>query len=593
MQSSSINIFTDTTVANLCKIWGIKNKSISNIEKKITDRTSVISRFLTLPNDIKDIIYHLLFSFGDGNYASTRSIIQKCNIKFKKNSENSFDTSYIENSGFVYIQKKRAKLNAIDDTITLLPQIAIILKDIFLNSENDLKLIRHNKNYDKKVYLKFYEDIKIIYSLGLSFNIEDIVYSSNTFISKEFEIYKDTVIYSEKIDYIISNIDLLLKADILSLFFIKIDGNIKSYISISNDKVVEDIEKSLNTIKKPIHYKSNHKNIFYDIDMFIDRLLMGKIKISRDGSINKKHINTINSEIFTDKVDYKYIYNICLILDIIKEDNIDKERYKYIKGLQLKERVNYLFGYIFLSNNYISILNIIDGDEYKNGMSIYKLLNIINSANNNKISMTDIQNTIINLYIFGNIFINETDDNIYISLSNNVEEKFITTGTFDFMFINHQSFSDKFIYLCMLFSEIKKQDDNIYEMTITEESISNGKTLSLHNTNYTFEDFIAMLVDMLDRYGYKFAMHTESTLRRWYNKSYFAMICDSAVIIKINNTDKIDEILHSAKRLHINIKKISETYLLISNDTVSKSKIMKFFSANKINIDFVDFDDIL
>ncbi len=75
------NIFTDATIENLCKNWNIKSKSINAIEKKLSDKYAVIARFLRFDDKLKNMIYHLLFSFGENYGASTRAIAQKCDMK--------------------------------------------------------------------------------------------------------------------------------------------------------------------------------------------------------------------------------------------------------------------------------------------------------------------------------------------------------------------------------------------------------------------------------------------------------------------------------------------------------------------------------
>ncbi len=220
----------------------------------------------------------------------------------------------------------------------------------------------------------------------------------------------------------------------------------------------------------------------------------------------------------------------------------------------------------------------------------------MNDKNLSITTYSEMLNIIFNFYILGLVLIHEDENNIYIEIAaaelETKQTKFMTVGTFDFIFINHSYFADEFIYLCMLFSEIQKQDDNTYAMSITENSVVEGKTLSLHDKEYNFEVFIDMLIDYLGKYGYTLGGHTESAIRRWYNKSYLTKICDNAILIEVDNIDKTDEVLHSIKKLHINVKKLGPAYLIISNDVKSKNKIVKLLSKNKINVDFVDFDDI-
>ncbi len=605
--SSSITSLSTSTIENLCSAWGIKSKSAASLEKKILLRSNILSRFMGFSSEMMIIIYHLVFSFEDVTQISTRQLIQKCSLKLKKTSENNFNTSFIEDTGFVYIQKKRAKLSAIDDSIIILPEIKEILLESFLEDETMFDSVSYKKTYNKKLYAEFINDIIAIYSLGLFVNINDIFENGYTrMLDSDFKIYRNSSSYKDSLDNILNNVDKLIEGNILSLHFIKdAENNIKSYISISNTSILSDLDSRLNKTSKDVSYNGNHKNILYDLDLFIDKILMGIVKMSYVKGISKRHLEAIESDIFSSKVTYSYLYHLAQAIKILDferaaDDIINKERIKKFKSLHLDDRINFILNYIFIDSSYQNVLSIIRDitckKEGHEALSIYKLLHLMNYKSSSIITHSEMMNVLLNFYVLGLILIYEEDNNIYVEIASAELEtettKFMTVGTFDFLFLNHSYFADDFIYLSMLFAEVQRQDDNTYAMSITENSVVNGKTLSLHDRQYNFEIFIDLLIDNLGKYGYTLGGHTESAIRRWYNKSYLTKICDNAIIIEVDNIDKTDEVLHSIKKLHINVKKLGSSCLIIENDVKSKNKIAKLLSKNKINIDFVDFDDI-
>ncbi len=603
---SSITSLSSSTIENLCSAWGIKNNSTASLEKKIIHKSSVLPRFMEFSSELMIIVYHLVFSFEDVEQISTRQLIQKCALKLKKTSENNFNTSFIEDTGFVYVQKKRAKLSAIDDTIILLPEIKEILKESFCQNEDDFASLEHKKAYNKKIYSEFTDEVVALYSLGSFINIDSgFEKNYNKMLDSDFRLYHEYSSYQGSIEKILLNIEKLIEGNILSINFIRdVDnGSIKAYLSISNSNIIDEIEAKLNKIPKNASYTGNHKNILYDLDLFIDKILMGAEKKSCTKGISKRHLDVVESDIFSNKVNYLYLYHLSQaikIIDFDRDEIINKDQIKRFKSISLSERIGFILNNIFIDSSYQNILGIIKEQTCQKGghpsLSIYKLLRIVNDKASSVITYSEMFNIILNFYVLGLVLIYEEGNNIYIEIASAELEtektKFMTVGTFDFIFINHSYFSDEFIYLCMLFSEIQKQDDNTYAMSITENSVVDGKTLSLHDKEYNFEVFIDMLIDYLGKYDYTLGGHTESAIRRWYNKSYLTKICDNAILIEVDNIDKTDEVLHGIKKLHINVKKLGPAYLIISNDDKSKNKIVKFLSKNKINIDFVDFDDI-
>ncbi len=602
---SSITSLSSSTLENLCNSWGIKSNSQASLEKKISKHASVSPRFMTFSSEMKIIVYHLVFSFEDELQVSTRQIIQKCALKLKKTSENNFNTSFIEDTGFVYIQKKRAKLSAIDDTIILLPEIKEILKASFLESKDQLASVKHKNTYNEKLYTEFVDDIVALYSLGTFANVSDGFEKSYTrMLDSDFKFCREHSSYKDRIENILCNLEDLIEGNIVSIYFVKDVENIQSYLSISNTAILDDLDTRLNKMPADATYNGNHKNILYDLDLFIDKILMGSVKISYSKGISKRHLEAIEADIFSNKVNYSYLYHLSQAVKILdfdrSDDIINKERIKRFKNISLDDRIAFILSHIFVDSSYQNILTLIKEYTHKekehDSLSIYKLLNMLNSQNDNIITYSEMLNIILNLYVLGLILIYEEGDNVFVEIAASDFEiettKFMTVGTFDFLFINHSYFRDDFIYLCMLFAEVQKQDENTYAMSITENSVVTGKTLSLHDREYNFEVFIDMLIDNLCKYDYTLGGHTESAIRRWYNKSYLTKICDNAIIIEVDNIDKTDEVLHGIKKLHINVKKLGPAYLIVENDTKSKNKIVKFLSKNKINIDFVDFDDI-
>lgn len=583
-----LKTLTDESLTDLCAMWNIKDKNISLLEKKISDTHSVVSRFFSLDANIQKIIYHLLFSFNENENVSVREIAEKFNVKTKRQVAQKINIEELLSSGFVYVKKRRAKLNATDDIIIIIEEIKKNLEKVFVQSVKEIENIRYEDKYVKSVFKEYFPQITEIYSFGKYFEVESfksLSLSDKTLSEKEIKKIERIKAETE------NNYNLFYENGIIDYHFLYENESVKTYISISNIFVIKETEKLLREKGEDIEYLFNHANIFYDIDIFINKLMEYKVK----APISAKLKAVFENDFVGKNVSFEYIYDACLALSLIKiEDEntvlVNKNACRDLQALSISERKEYFKSILLCDETYKIISGVIKNKDF---LVREEIKREINSVSLIKYSNSGINKCLYNMFMLGLLKAGfDGEDIVCVSPNNDEHEgKCILTGSFEFMLLPHASFKDDFIYICLLHTQMHEKAGGAYVFNITEESVSSGKIISKSNPKYGFEVFVNALKEKLSRNGYNVQPHFDNTLKRWFDKAYNVMIYENAFLIKLTNSEKLEELIHSLKRSHIEVVRIGNEYAALPSDKQTKIKLLKFFRMKKINIDFSDFDD--
>ena len=165
-------------------------------------------------------------------------------------------------------------------------------------------------------------------------------------------------------------------------------------------------------------------------------------------------------------------------------------------------------------------------------------------------------------------------------------KKCFINGNFEITLINHYLFNNDFIYMCNLYFDIDKQE-TVYTYTMTEESILRGKTIITDNcSEYYFEKFLEILKSVLEDNNVDMPKHIETSIRRWYDRGIISSVYDNITLIVIKDSNKLEEIIHEAKRKGILMTKINDEYAIIKSSSVTKKNLTKFLRQRKIIVTF-------
>ena len=80
--------------------------------------------------------------------------------------------------------------------------------------------------------------------------------------------------------------------------------------------------------------------------------------------------------------------------------------------------------------------------------------------------------------------------------------------------------------------------------------------------------------------------HIETSIRRWYERGIISSVYDNVTLVIIKDSNKLEEIIHEAKRKGILMTKINDEYAIIKSSSVTKKNLTKFLRQRKIIVTF-------
>ena len=542
---------SEETLKELFKIWKVKNAE--ELKNKSSNISLVSFKFYKLPIESKNIIYYLSKNAGKG----LSSIDIAYSLRYSPKHLPIFFNfvEEIKDSGLIYVRMRRRRLNSGDDILYFLPNIKEIIENIILE---ELKIKNFVEiEYNENIYKKYFRNIISIYENGGIFEKEKLKISDE-------------------------DLSILCDANIFCVYFY--GDNFKTYIGINNNKVIEKIENSFDENIYSSAFVYNHLNILNDIETLL-----------YESDCQKLNIDDIEIKFLSFNIRANVIANICLKLDLIKLDNrgFILPEYDNIKDF-LSENLDYRIeiiskiSYKNYSPYYENILKIL---KYNNVISKSKLLFELKENFNIVLKAEDYNNILYSMFLLGLLEASFYEEAI-ISLKdiyynkNNFNKKCFINSNFEMTLINHNLFSNDFIYMCNLYFELDGKE-TVYTYTMTEDKILKGKTIINNpNSKFSFHNFLNILKETLEKNSVNIPKHIETNLKRWYERGIVSSIYENVTLINIKNQNKIEEIIFEAKRKGINIIKLNEEYCMLKSNSMSKKSLIKFLRQRRIIITF-------
>lgn len=542
---------SEDTLKELFKIWKVKNTE--ELKNKSSNISLVSFKFYKLPIEAKNIICYL--SKNDNKGLSSIDIAYSLNYHPKHLPIFFNFVEDIKDSGLIYVRMRRRRLNSGDDILYFLPNIKDIIESIILEELKIKNFI--DIEYDENIYKKYFKNIISIYENGGIF---------------------------EKNKLKISEEDLqdFCNSNIFCIYFYKED--FKTYIGINNNKAIEKIENSFDENIYSSAFIYNHINILNDIETLL-----------YEADSQKLNIDDIEIKFLSFNINPNLIANICLKLDLIKLDNrgfilLEYDNIKNYLSEDLVERIEIISKRFYknYSPYYKKILKIL---EYRGVISKSKLLFELKEKYDIVLKTEDYNNILYSMFLLGLLEASFYEEaiislkNIYYN-KNNLNKKCFINSNFEMTLINHNLFSNDFIYMCNLYFELDG-GETVYTYTMTEDKILKGKTIINNpNSKYSFFNFLNILKETLEKNSVNIPKHIETNLKRWYERGIVSSIYENVTLINIKDENKIEEIIHEAKRKGINIIKLNEEYCMLKSNSMSKKSLIKFLRQKKIIITF-------
>ena len=542
---------SEETLKELFRIWKVKNAE--ELKNKSSNISLVSFKFYKLPIESKNIIYYLSKNSGKG----LSSIDIAYSLRYSPKHLPIFFNfvEEIKDSGLIYVRMRRRRLNSGDDILYFLPNIKEIIENIILE---ELKIKNFVEiEYNENIYKKYFRNIISIYENGGIFE-------------------KDKLKISDE------DLSILCDANIFCVYFY--GDNFKTYIGINNNKVIEKIENSFDENIYSSAFVYNHLNILNDIETLL-----------YESDCQKLNIDDIEIKFLSFNIRANVIANICLKLDLIKLDNrgFILPEYDNIKDFlseNLETRIE-IISKIFYKNYSPYYENILKILKYNNVISKSKLLFELKENFNIVLKAEDYNNILYSMFLLGLLEASFYEEAI-ISLKdiyynkNNFNKKCFINSNFEMTLINHNLFSNDFIYMCNLYFELDGKE-TVYTYTMTEDKILKGKTIINNpNSKFSFHNFLNILKETLEKNSVNIPKHIETNLKRWYERGIVSSIYENVTLINIKNQNKIEEIIFEAKRKGINIIKLNEEYCMLKSSSMSKKSLIKFLRQRRIIITF-------
>ena len=542
---------SEETLKELFRIWKVKNAE--ELKNKSSNISLVSFKFYKLPIESKNIIYYL--SKNEGKGLSSIDIAYSLRYSPKHLPIFFNFVEEIKDSGLIYVRKRRRRLNSGDDILYFLPNIKEIIENIILE---ELKIKNFVEiEYNENIYKKYFRNIISIYENGGIFEKEKLKISDE-------------------------DLSILCDANIFCVYFY--GENFKTYIGINNNKVIEKIENSFDENIYSSAFVYNHLNILNDIETLL-----------YESDCQKLNIDDIDIKFLSFNIRANVIANICLKLDLIKLDNrgFILPEYDNIKDF-LSKNLDYrieIISKIFYKNYSSYYENILKILKYNNVISKSKLLFELKENFDIVLKAEDYNNILYSMFLLGLLEASFYEEAI-ISLKdiyykkNNFNKKCFINSNFEMTLINHNLFSNDFIYMCNLYFELDGKE-TVYTYTMTEDKILKGKTIINNpNSKFNFHNFLNNLKETLEKNSVNIPKHIEANLKRWYERGIVSSIYENVTLINIKNQNKIEEIIFEAKRKGINIIKLNEEYCMLKSNSMSKKSLIKFLRQRRIIITF-------
>ena len=538
------------TLKELFKIWKVKNTE--ELKNKSSNISIVSFKFYELPIESKNIICYLIKNYN--KELSSIDIAYSLNYSQKHLPEFLNFVEDLKQSGLLYVKMRRGRLNSGDDILYLLPEAKEILEKIILEKLTIKNFI--DTQYNENIYKKYLKDIIFIHENG------------GIFEKNKLKIEDDDLL-------------TLCKANIFCIYFY--GKNFSVYVGINNNKVIEKIEKSFDENIYSSVFIYNHLNILNDIENLL-----------YEADTQKLNIDDINIKFLSDNANSNIIINICYKSGLIKIDNkgfifLEYDNIKNYLSKDIEERREFILNTVY--KNYLpyhkKISKMLEESEI---ISKSKLFSELKEKYDTVLNAEDFNNILYSMFLLGFLEASFYESAIIslrsVNYGDSSIKKCFVNGNFEITLINHNLFSNDFIYMCNLYFELDNKE-TVYTYTMTEDKILKAKTMiNNDDSKYNFYKFLNILKETFEKNSINIPKHIETNLKRWYERGVISSIYENVTLINIKNANKLEEIIYEAKRKGINIIKINDELAIVKSNAISKKNLIKFLRQRKIIITF-------
>ncbi|MBI4976285.1 MAG: hypothetical protein HZC28_02325 [Spirochaetes bacterium] len=540
--------------------WGVTQQHYRELEKKASDPVEVLARFAERDETERRM---LMILASTAHEMESGELAARFDSGAKKTQESMNHIDALVGAGFIYLHRKRGRLNQVEDKVFLFPVIRQALSVLTVRDKQ--KLSPASPVFEKTIYKKYERDILALYEAGGSF----IYHHGNGSMP-------------------VATIAALARAGILSAYIY--DHTPPSVCGVLNHPVVAAIERREKTIAARLSFVHNHYALINDIERFLYTVEEHRIRKLKNGAFDFSLLEKSEYMPVTPGMTNAVLHSLAALLNLVclNEDNelaLNYERFYDWCRKDVKEKMDEVHGcYRDRLVDIETLKEIIDSHQGPLGIP-----SLTAEANRTlrKYTAADIAEICRLLMWFGDVDlgIDEAGETVSIrSHERGGDMKCLVNNNFEVVLINPGAFDAEFLYLLASMARCKDRGE-IFTFELSEESVLRGKYFLGAFYREAMDYFIEALAARAAKGGKSLAKNIETTLRRWYDRHPNAFVRMSAVVIELKR-ERLDEIVHVAQKEGITIAPLAPGYALVTTP-VNKRKLAKLLRKEKINVYFI------
>ncbi|MEK6794036.1 MAG: hypothetical protein AABZ39_04625 [Spirochaetota bacterium] len=546
--------------ASLRKIfsaWHAPFGNFKELAKRFSDPAIVLTQIAALSERQRRIIVLLSFEHAE---VDAGSLVSKLHEAVKREVDAFHDIQCLAELGFVYLRRKRGRLNQVEDKVFLFPPLKGIVHAAVLRDVTDAS--PGTGEYDKVALKKHERAVRTLYEAGGSLTCR----------------FADSI-------FTLPMIAELAHARILSLYLVNDPVMLAAVLSPS---VRADIERRNKRDASRLEFEYNHYGLVNDIESFLYALESHRIRKLKNGAYDLSIIEKNGMSLVTPGISVAEIAGMAASLFLAKENgdgdliiSAEYANWRTERPEWKMERVRSL--YREKMPELADVKAIISAEP----MTLATLAAELNRRVP-RYSAPEVLRIVRTLFVLGECEAGGVSGAHIDSVRTHEISsggKCLVSNSFEAVVMMPAAFDSEFMYLLMSFA-VRTERAQVHTFVFTEESVLKGKHL-LAGESDPLGHFLELLKNA-HAAGKPLSRNVELSLRRWYDRSPEITVHMHAVLLEADSPTRLAELAVSAKKEGLHLERIAERHARIVSPDAHPRKITRFLRKEKMIARIID-----
>lgn len=530
--------------------WHAPVSNFRELMRRFSDPASVLTQIAALPERQRRIIVLLAFEHGE---IDSGTLVSKLHEAVKREDDAFHDIQLLAELGFVYLRRKRGRLNQVEDKVFLFAPFKDIVHRAVLRGGGTASI---GSEFDKAVLKKHERAVLALYEAG------------GTLTAKPADAVFTLPVIAE-----------LARAQIISLFLLNDPVMLEAVLSPS---VRSEIERRNKRDASRIEFEYNHFGLVNDIESFLYAVESHRIRKLKSGAYDLAAAEKNGMVFVTPGLTGADAAALSLSLALVKENgdcdlfiNADMHaRWRADGPLEKMERIRAL--YRERMPELTDIRSVITPDAM--------VLAALTAELNRRVprfSAHDVERYVRTLFMLGECEAGGVADTHIDSVrlhSNGTGGKCLVSNSFEAVLMMPAQFDSEFIYLLMSFA-VRADRSQVHTYVFTEESVLRGKHV------LAGPDPLGRFLDLLKAAhaaGKPLSKNVELSIRRWYDRAPEITVHMHAILLEADSASRLAELAVSARKEGLVLERIAERHARILSADAHPRKITRFLRKEKM-----------